>query len=83
MRLLLRLQVIESLMELLVSVRHWNPRVLGMDDDGEAKKVRLESSLRLCTRLVLVCACARARSCVSVRALEHAYGCRLVLCVEL
>jgi hypothetical protein len=36
---LLILQVIESLMELLVSVRHWNPRVLGMDDDGEAKKV--------------------------------------------
>jgi hypothetical protein len=32
--------VIESLMELLVSVRHWNPRVLGMDDDGEASKVR-------------------------------------------
>ncbi|WIA20770.1 hypothetical protein OEZ85_005134 [Tetradesmus obliquus] len=37
--------VIESLMELLVSVRHWNPRVLGMDDDGEAKKVQLSSAL--------------------------------------
>jgi hypothetical protein len=32
--------VIESLMELLVSVRHWNPRVLGMDDDAEARKVQ-------------------------------------------
>uniref|UniRef100_A0A383VGR8 UDP-glucose:glycoprotein glucosyltransferase n=1 Tax=Tetradesmus obliquus TaxID=3088 RepID=A0A383VGR8_TETOB len=37
--------VIESVMELLVSVRHWNPRVLGMDDDGEAKKTVLSSAL--------------------------------------
>lgn len=26
-------------MELLVSVKHWNPRVLGMDDDGQGDKV--------------------------------------------
>lgn len=32
-------QVIESLMELLVSVRHYNPRVLGMDDDGQTDQV--------------------------------------------
>lgn len=83
--------VIESLMELLLSVRRWNPRVLGMDDDAGSDKVRARKAVRLpaaCMRPSQRAAAPRRSVCSAaltpsaVRALPLAAApapCRLLL----